>query len=216
MLLLLLLLTWMSHLLLLLWRWFTWWVTHLLLLVLRRNSLKLSRMELSLLTTLKLSWMGKTNMDKTTTSELPTEILVKILSYVNQTDRHVGVARVCKLWRHIVHYYLSEEILVSFRATALNCDWKMVAENSWHSVKRLYLIGSVPNIYGIAWVVKDCCPNIAISYRWVHHVIPGDPYGITATNKTRMEPFVDTVRYGRWSTVDGQHWAVGQHWGGAI
>ena len=100
---------------------------------------------------------------------LPSEILVKIFSYLNQTDRHVGVARVCKLWHQIVRYHLSEEIVVSFQGGMMHCDWNMLAEYSWHSVKRLYLIGYVDTIAMIATAVRNCSPNIAISYRAVSY-----------------------------------------------
>jgi hypothetical protein len=133
-----------------------------------------------------------TNMAKTPTSTVPTEILVKIFSYLNQRDRHIAVAQVCKFWLYVVRQYLSDDIVVSYRGGGnLNCDWKLVAEYSWHSVKRLYLIGSAPTIHRIATKVRTCCPNIAISYRvwdtvW-YHGSPGP------TDKTCMTPYQDSV-----------------------
>jgi hypothetical protein len=120
-------------------------------------------------------------------SKLPTEILVKIFSYLNQTDRHVRVARVSKHWHQTVRYHCSDEIVVSFQGGMVHCDWNMLAEYSWHSVKRLYLIGYVGTIALIATAVRNCSPNIAISYRAISYS-QGGLYWYSR-DKTRMMAF---------------------------
>jgi leucyl aminopeptidase (aminopeptidase T) len=127
-------------------------------------------------------------------SKLPTEILVKIFSYLNQTDRHVRVARVSKHWHQTVRYHCSDEIVVSFQGGMVHCDWNMLAEYSWHSVKRLYLIGYVGTIALIATAVRNCSPNIAISYRAIaysHGGVYGNKPGMMEipTDKTYMSPY---------------------------
>jgi hypothetical protein len=132
-------------------------------------------------------------------SKLPTEILVKIFSYLNQTDRHVRVARVSKHWHQIVRYHCSDEIVVSFEGGGMHCDWKMLAEYSWHSVKRLYLIGSVGTIDLIATAVRNCSPNIAISYREISYSQMGSYwYSREKTRDTRrhLMPFSTTDKTG--------------------
>jgi hypothetical protein len=97
-------------------------------------------------------------------SELPTEMLVKILSYLDQTDTHFGVALVCKFWLELVRLHLMEKVVVCHKdilmeidnfpncytlysarcapkVTKSSCDWNIVAEKSWKFVKTLILIG---------------------------------------------------------------------------
>jgi hypothetical protein len=45
-------------------------------------------------------------------SKLPSEILVKIFSYLDQTDRHFGAARVCKFWLELVRFHLTEKVVI--------------------------------------------------------------------------------------------------------
>jgi hypothetical protein len=54
-------------------------------------------------------------MASTTTIEipqLPMEILVDIFSYLDQTDRHFGVARVCKFWLELVRFHLTDKVVL--------------------------------------------------------------------------------------------------------
>jgi hypothetical protein len=108
---------------------------------------------------------GLKKMAPTTTieiSKLPTEILVKIFSYLDQTDRHFGVARVCKFWLEIVRFHLTEKVLVCNRSgPKSSCDWNIVAEKSWKNVKKLKLIGvSGANLQDIMTATKEFCHNI--------------------------------------------------------
>jgi hypothetical protein len=93
-------------------------------------------------------------------SQLPTEILVKIFSYLDQTDSHLGAARVCKFWLELVRLHLTKKVVVSHevisyerhkeytwflnksgpKVTKSSCDWNIVAEKSWKFMKTLILI----------------------------------------------------------------------------
>jgi hypothetical protein len=110
-------------------------------------------------------------------SKLPLEIVVKIFSYLDQTDRHFGVARVCKFWLELVRSHLTDKVVVcheliphhleysramyrSPKFTKSSCDWKIVAEKSWF-VKKLKLIRvSGADLNDILTATKEFCHNI--------------------------------------------------------
>jgi hypothetical protein len=103
-------------------------------------------------------------------SKLPSEILVKIFSFLDQTDCHFGVERVCKFWLELVRFHLMEKIVICHqeisskydhdifsmygnrsapKLTKSSCDWNIVAEKSWKFVKTLILVrvgGSALNV----------------------------------------------------------------------
>jgi hypothetical protein len=61
-------------------------------------------------------------MASTTTTEiskLPTEILVKIFSYLDQSDRHFGAARVCKFWLDLVRFHLTEKVVICHKVKTI-------------------------------------------------------------------------------------------------
>jgi hypothetical protein len=94
-----------------------------------------------------------------TIAKLPSEILVNIFSYLDQTDRHFRVAKVCKFWLELSRYHLTEKVVVCHqeilkpnhevysmyanrsgpKLTKSSCDWNIVAEKSWKFVKKLVL-----------------------------------------------------------------------------
>jgi hypothetical protein len=109
--------------------------------------------------------MASTTTTTTTTSfeisKLPSEILVKIFSFLDQTDCQFGVARVCKFWLELVRFHLMEKVVVichqdiskddhdifsmygnrsAPKLTKSSCDWNIVAEKSWKFVKTLILV----------------------------------------------------------------------------
>jgi hypothetical protein len=103
-------------------------------------------------------------------SKLPSEILVKIFSFLDQTDCHFRVERVCKFWLELVRFHLMEKIVICHqeisskydhdifsmygnrsapKLTKSSCDWNIVAEKSWKFVKTLILVrvgGSALNV----------------------------------------------------------------------
>jgi hypothetical protein len=55
-------------------------------------------------------------------SKLPSEILVKIFSFLDQTDCHFGVERVCKFWLELVRFHLMEKIVICHQEISSKYD----------------------------------------------------------------------------------------------
>jgi hypothetical protein len=123
-------------------------------------------------------------------SKLPAEILVKIFSYLDLTDRHFGVSLVCKFWLEFVRLHLMKKVVVCHqlfnnnfsketsisnfhseyarfanksgpKVTKSSCNWNIVAEKSWKFVKTLILIRvDGGDLNNILTATTEFCHNI--------------------------------------------------------